>query len=373
MISNPRKILIIRLSAIGDVLRALPVLHTIKYNFPGSRISWVVEEPAKDLLVHHPYVDEVIIFPKASLLAKVKSGKVLSAVREMAAFVRELKAKQFDLTIDFHGLFKSGLISFLSGAPLRVSFTREFTRELNFLFNNCRFPLETNKINRIERNLMLLQKMGLKIADDYPQIPITEYDRAAIRTFFRHNRIDLSRPLIAIHPGTSSRTLYKRWEPHRYAIVADQLIQDYAAQIIYTWGGEEIETVKEITSMMKHHAIIACETKTLGQLAEIFRQCDLYVGGDTGPMHLAAFMKVPVVAIFGPTDYVVNAPYKKTKHIIIRKEIPCSPCRVRDCKKRECMKAIRDEDVIQAARLILNAGKPRREATPAEFFTTNSL
>jgi lipopolysaccharide heptosyltransferase I len=372
MISNPNKILIIRLSAIGDVLRALPVLRTIRQNFPGSRIAWAVEEASKDLLFNHPDVDEVIVVPLAAWRSMVKSGRLLKATAEAAAFIKNLKARQFDLTIDFHGLLKSGLISYLSGAPVRVSFTREFTKEFNCLFNNCRFPLETNKISRIERNYMLLQKMGLKIIDDYPAIPITEYDKAAISTFFRQSRIDTSRPLVVMHPGTSPKTLYKRWEPNRYAVVADQLIEDYAAQIIFTWADRELDTVKEITAVMKYRAHVACETRSLGQLAEIFRHCDLYVGGDTGPMHLAAFMKVPVVAIFGPTDYIVNAPYKKTKHIIIRKELACSPCRVQDCKKRDCMKAIHDEDVIQAARLILNAGKNRHDSPQPEVLTNNT-
>lgn len=369
MINNPKKILIIRLSAIGDVLRALPVLHTIRHNFPRSYIAWAVEEPAQDLLLHHPQVNEVLIVPKKAWGSLLKSGRMVRLCREISSFVRTLKSKQFDLVIDFHGLLKSGLISFLSGAPVRVGFTREFTKEGNFLFNNCRFPLETGAISRIERNLRLLEKMGLKIIDDYPVIPITDNDRSVVKEFFRHARIDSSRLLVAIHPGTSPRTLYKRWDPHRYATVADQLIRDYAAQIIFTWSGSERDTVNEITAQMKYRAHSACETKSLGQLAEIFRHCDLYIGGDTGPMHLAAFMGVPVVAIFGPTDCVVNAPYNKTKHIIIRKEIPCSPCRDRYCKKRDCMKAIQDDDVIQAARLILNAGKQRAASQSAAPYT----
>lgn len=370
MISNPNKILIIRLSAIGDVLRALPVLRTIKQNFPGSHIAWAVEEASQDLLLHHPDVNEVIVVPLAAWRKQLKSGRIFKIAGEIAAFIRSIKSRHFDLTIDFHGLLKSGLLSYLSGAPVRASFTRAFTKECNFLFNNCRFPLETNKMSRIDRNFMLLRKMGLKIIDDYPVIPITGDDRDAVSAFFRQSRIDLSRPLVVMHPGTSSKTLYKRWEPHRYAVVADQLVADYAAQIIFTWGGRELETVQEITGVMKHRAHIACETRSLGQLAEIFRHCDLYVGGDTGPMHLAAFMKVPVVAIFGPTDYIVNAPYKKTQHIIIRKEIACSPCRVRSCKKRDCMKSIHDEDVIQAARLILNAGRSRRAPLPPQSLTS---
>jgi len=363
MTETPKRILIIRLSAIGDVLRVLPALQVIKKNFPDSYIAWAVEEKAQDILAAHPAIDELFVFPKSSLIKKLKSPRgAWTAVKEFFAFISEIRQKRFDMAIDFHGLFKSGLISRLSGAPKRIGFTMAHTRELNFLFNNRRFPLDTKKLSRIDRNLTLLKKMGLDITHTPPVLHVPPEDREVIRNFLKQQRIDPRRPLVAIHPGTSPTTPYKRWDPYRYAVVADKIIEENGAQIIFTWWQQEIDTVKEILHQMKYRAIIAPETKNLCQLAEIFRYCTLYLGGDTGPMHLAAFAGLPVVAVFGPTDHVVNEPYAHTPHIIIRKELSCSPCRKYTCAKRDCMKSIKEDNVIRAVGIMISSFKQKKAA-----------
>jgi lipopolysaccharide heptosyltransferase I len=356
MTEATKKILIIRLSAIGDVLRVLPALQVLKKNFPDSHIAWVVEETARDILKAYPDIDDIIIFPKKSILKKLKSRKEMGeGLKQFILFIREIRNKRFDLVIDFHGLFKSGIISFFSGAPERVGFTKVFTKEFNFLFNNRRFPLDNHKISRIDRNLTLLKNMGLDINHTPPVIHVPKYDSEFIRQFFKQQQIDPRRPIIAIHPGTSPTTPYKRWDAFRYAVVADQVIADSAAQIIFTWAAQEIEMVQEITRLMKYRAIIAPETKNLCQLAEIFRNSHLYLGSDTGPMHLAAFVGIPVVALFGPTDIVVNEPYTQTPHIILRKEVDCSPCRKYACRKKICMQKIKEESVIRAVNIMLDS------------------
>lgn len=357
-----KRILVIRLSAIGDVLRVLPAFQVIRQNFPDAYIAWVVEEKARAILEAHPDIDEVIVFPKNNLLNKLKSRlAILSGIKEFFSFLWGIRKKKFDIVIDFHGLFKSGIISLFSGAPDRVGFTRAFSKEFNFLFNNRRFPLDTDKISRIERNLTLLKKWGLNTNHKAPVIHIPQKNSEEIRRFFRQHQIDRRRPVIAIHPGTSLQTPYKRWEPYRYAVVADHIIEDNGAQIIFTWADHELEMVKEIMGLMKHKAVTAPETDNLCQLAEIFRHCDLYLGSDTGPMHLAAFAGIPVVALFGPTDHIVNEPYVFTPHIIIRKETDCSPCRKKDCSKRDCMKGITEKNVIRAVNIMLDSFKHKKE------------
>ncbi len=342
-------------------MRVLPSLQVLKKNYPESYIGWVVEEKSRDILEAHSAIDEVIIFPKHSLIKKLKSwGEFGAGLKQLLSFIKTIREKRFDLVIDFHGLFKSGFISFFSGAPERVGFTRPFTKECNFLFNNRRFPLDSQRMSRINRNLTLLEKMGLDINHDAPVIHVPEYDRKIIQKFFKQQHIDHSRPVIAIHPGTSPSTPYKRWEPYRYAVIADQAIADNGAQIIFTWANQELEIVKAIISLMKYRAIIAPETQNLCQLAEIFKNCNLYVGSDTGPMHLAAFVGIPVVALFGPTDHIVNDPYMHTPHIIIRSETQCSPCRKYDCKLRECMTGIKEESVMRAINIMLDSFKDKK-------------
>ena len=361
MTSPPKRILIIRLSAIGDVLRVLPAFQALKKNYPDSYIGWVVEQSAKDLLQAHPGIDEVFVFPKKSILQKIKSGSGLfGGVSEFFSFMRSIRAERFDLVVDFHGLLKSGLISFFSGAPDRVGFAAGSCKECNFIFSTRRVALESQRVSRIERNLELLRGIGLDTAHEPPVIHIPEEDQEFVQRFFRQQHIDRRRPVIAIHPGTSPTTPYKRWEPHRYAVVADKAIEESAAQVIFTWAGREIEMVNQITGMMKYKAVVAPELTNLCQLAEVFRSSDLYLGGDTGPMHLAAFVGIPVVAIFGPTDHVVNEPYAMTPHIIIRSDIGCSPCRKYSCSKRDCMSEISEENVIKAVRIMLETARQKK-------------
>jgi heptosyltransferase I len=362
MTHPPKRILIIRLSAIGDVLRVLPAFQVLKQQFHGCHIGWVVEEGAKDILQAHPGIDEVFVFPKKSIKRKFKSiSGIGSGLSEFFAFMKRIRHERYDMVIDFHGLFKSGIISFLSGAPERIGFDAGASKECNFLFSNRRIPLEEKHISRIERNLELLRGMGLDTAHDPPAIYVPEEDQETVQRFFRQQHIDRRRPVVAIHPGTSPTTPYKRWEPHRYAVVADKAIEESAAQIIFTWAGKEIEMVNQIVGMMKYKAIIAPQLTNLCQLAEVFRCSDVYLGGDTGPMHLAAFVGIPVVAIFGPTDHVVNEPYAKTPHIIVRNDaIKCSPCRKYTCSKRDCMHDISEDNVIKAVRIMLETARDRK-------------
>ena len=134
--------------------------------------------------------------------------------------------------------------------------------------------------------------------------------------------------------------------------MADMLIEYCHATVILTWGADEKEAVEKIAAMMKRAPVIACKTGSLNELAELIKLCDLYIGGDTAPMHIAAFSNVPVIAIFGPTDPLINAPFGN-KHMIIRKDISCSPCRNRKCKTRACMEAITPEQVYQVAEKLL--------------------
>ena len=160
-------------------------------------------------------------------------------------------------------------------------------------------------------------------------------------------------PRIVIHPGSSPGTPYKRWEWRRFAQLADILIQGYGGKIFFTAGTDERELVESIVATMKESHYVLCRTETLTQLAELMRRCDLYIGNDTAPMHLASFIGTPVIALFGPTDPAENAPYGKAASIILRKDVPCSPCRKKTCDNLLCMDAIAMEDVLDAIEQIL--------------------
>jgi heptosyltransferase I len=350
---NSQRVLVIRLSAIGDVIRTLPAVKALKESAPSSYIAWVVEEPSKTILESQPEIDEVILFPRKRLERGLKSPlRWWTVPKELATFVKGLRKRRFDVVLDFHGLLKSGLISLVSGAPKRIGFDRRSTKEGNSFFSTVKVDLPREKVNRFDRNLALLRGLGLEINNVRPvlHIPSKELEWADI--FFEQLPYPLPKPLVAIHPGTSSRTPYKRWLPERYSHLADRLIRELGAGILFTWGPDELEWVEKIRSQMVGPSFVAPRTDSLTQLGGIFRRCDLYIGGDTGPLHVASFVGTPVVAIFGPTHPVVNEPVGL--HRMIRKEVGCNPCRKYFCEELTCMKSVTVDDVFDAAREILN-------------------
>jgi lipopolysaccharide heptosyltransferase II len=352
---NYHKILIIRLSAVGDVIRTLPAVRALKEHNPSSHIAWVAEEPSKTLLESQPEIDEVIVVPRKRWTEGITSPlRIGWTLGDVWRFVRMLRERRFDMTFDFHGLLKSGLLSFVSGAPARVGFDRKWSKEWNFLFSNIRAKLPEDKIkkmNRFEQNFGLLRAIGLDVKEVKTGLSIPSGDREVIESFFGNLTTPLKRPLIAIHPGTSQKTRYKRWMLDRYAQLSDRFIRELGATVLFTWGPGELDWVKAVQKEMKEPSLLGPHTESITQLGEVFRRCDLYVGGDTGPMHVASMMGIPVVAIFGPTYPTVNAPFGR--HRMVRQDVGCNPCRNRSCDELTCMKAVTVDAVLQATKDLL--------------------
>jgi ADP-heptose:LPS heptosyltransferase len=203
---------------VGDVIRTLPAIKSLKENYPSSFVTWIVEEPSQALLESQPEVDEVILFPRKRWTKGMKSlRRVWGTIGEMRGFVKSLRGQRFDVVLDFHGILKTGLLSFLSGSPKRIGYDRRSTKEGNFLFSSFKVKLPREKISRIQRNLALLKGMGLEVKDLKYNLHIPPGDREYVASFLRASSVSLKRPLIAIHPGTSSKTLFKRWMPDQYA------------------------------------------------------------------------------------------------------------------------------------------------------------
>ena len=347
-ISN--RILIVRLGAIGDVIRTLPALRALRLNLPETYIAWAVEDRAASILKSHPDLNDVLVVPRKKWQHNPCS---LETLKEVRLFIKNLRGEKFDTVLDFHGLFKSGLITFFSKAKNRVGFSRKFCKELNFLFTNNHVSLPSRKINRVEKNLLLIKSLGFEVTNHDPIIPISDEDRKFADAFIPPHKQPSRHCIILMHPGSSLSTPYKRWNFQRFARLADTLIQKHQAKILFTAGKDEWPLIKSITDQMEKSDYILCPTKTLTQLAEIIRRCDLYIGNDTAPMHLAAFLKTPVIALFGPTDPIENSPYGKGKVIMIRKDVSCNPCRKRNCQKGFCMDAIEVKEVVASAERIL--------------------
>lgn len=364
-LQNPRRILIIRLGAIGDVVRTLPALRALRQTYPSAYIAWVVEDSASDLLSGHPDLDRIFVFHRNRWKRDMRSAAtMLKPALEMISVLREIRRERFDLTLDFHGILKSGLVSRLSGAAVRAGMSKPYVKEGNHLFNNLHIDVRSSAISRFDRNLRFIAFLGISEAGRYdPIIPVSEEDRKAVDRMLMEHKLDGRTPFVVIHPGTSRKTLYKRWSPLYYATLADLLIERLGARILWTWGPGERDTVEVIVAAMRYTSVIA-DGVNLRQLAELFRRAALFIGSDSGPMHIACLVNTPAVVIYGPTDPVVNAPYQYNRAMVLRKDVSCNPCRIRDCRRLFCMNAVTPDEVFTAAEELL------RGATVHSIFGT---
>ncbi|MDH3974404.1 MAG: glycosyltransferase family 9 protein [Deltaproteobacteria bacterium] len=337
------KILIVKLGAVGDVAHTLPALHSLRKSFPEAFIAWVVEKKALQVIRDNPYIDEVILFERKELERTFRKDGLFAAIRFLASFGKKLKSYHFDIAIDFQTLFKSGLITWLSGAKKRVGFDK--WRELNKLFTNSR--LKSNKRHTIDKYLDLVVSVGGS-ADSTPvKIYYAKEDADYVDRFIRDEGLE-SKKWIAINPGASWTS--KLWGAQRYAILCD-LLNEASVPHVIVWGPGEEKIVEEIQEKAGNELLIAPPT-SIKQLACLLERSSLYVGGDTGPMHMAVAMGTPVAGIFGPSDPERNGPYGEGQKVL-QADLDCIKCWKRSCPTVECMEKVTPQSVIDAIKEIL--------------------
>lgn len=358
---TPGRILIVRLTAIGDVVRTLPALSALRREYPRAHIAWVVEDKAAGVLEGHPHLGQVIVFERKEIVAALKDPlRFHRGLSMLAGFVRRIRADRFDLVFDFHGILKSGVIAAISGASRRVGFEKEFVKEFNHLFTNEKLRPSDPKLLRVERNLEMVRPFAsTEGLTDRPVLGLSDAHRKKANAFIKKKFGD-SRPLVAIHPGTS-RAL-KMWPRRHFARLCDLLADSMEASVMLTWGPGELEEAEAIRSLAKSDPEIGPKTDSLLDLAALLERCDLMVTVDSGPMHIGSAVGAPVVAIFGPTDVSVNAPHWPPVEVVAA-DIECRPCD-ENCDRARCMEAVTPRTVFDAARRLLRKmDAPTRPAT----------
>lgn len=356
-----QNILIVRLSSIGDVVFALPALEHLRAAFPKARISWAVEDRSASILEGHPDIDELIIMPRKRWRAMRAEGVGrLAVLSEIRRFGRELRSRRFDLSIDFQGNLKSGLVGFAARAPVRLGFGMDECKEPNWLFTNRRLALGGRILHRIERDLRLLTLIDLPFAFRWPRIVWPEADREPVDRFLA--TLPKDRPVVLINPGTSTWGPHKRWPTASYAALADALVRARGAFIVLAWGPGEEALVEAIRRDMAEAAVIAPSLPNLRQVGQMTGSVDLVIGSDTGPTHLAAIQRTPCVTLFGPYDPRLYYPYQHGERACFY-PIGCAPCRNRGCRTRDCMAEIAPGDVYDLALAALDG----RAAAPGRL------
>ncbi|HET8721309.1 MAG TPA: lipopolysaccharide heptosyltransferase I [Nitrospira sp.] len=343
-------ILIVKTSAIGDVIHTLPSLWSLRAHYPDAQITWLVEEAAADLLIGHPAVNRVLVAARKGWLRDFRSGRVLRALSRFARFVRELRDTRYDLVIDFQGLLKSAMWVLLSRGSRKVGFGKGMEHaEHSYLVLNERVPAVDMNQHAIERSLLLLKGIGVPAADLRYGIPISAEHDFEAAALLRACGVREQDRIIAINP--MARWPTKLWEARSFAALADRL-EGEGVCVVFTGGTGDAPALDEIGRLMtRRHRRLDGQTN-LKQLAAVYRRAQVVVTTDSGPMHLAAAVGTPVVALFGPTAPWRTGPYGPN-HAVLRAAVSCSPCFKKQCvtrdyEERACMKRLSIDQVAQA-------------------------
>jgi ADP-heptose:LPS heptosyltransferase len=342
---------VIRLGALGDVARTLPALRSLRAHYPKAQITWLVEPQAAGLLLDDPDLDRVMIFPRDSLSAHLRSARLAGLWRALRAMAISLREPRFDLVLDFHSILKSGVLARLTGSPERVAFAPPYGRELGWLFANRRARLAPARASRYERNLSLLRFLRIDCALPGPPLAPTRRARERIA-----GAVEGERPFVLIHPGSSVGAHYKRYAPARYGSVARRLVDEGEVDCLVVTGASsaESELADRIVEASAGRARLAPPTPDLSDLVALLAAARLVLGGDSGPLHMASLAGTPVVQIMGPTHPLENEPHPGTPWRRARVDVACNPCR-RGCARATCMQVIPYESVLEHARELLEA------------------
>jgi lipopolysaccharide heptosyltransferase I len=343
---DPRtRILIVRLSAIGDVLHGLPVLNALRDSLPRALIGWVVEGTGAQLLGGHRALDELVVVPR----------KWLKSPRTVLAMRRRLRELRFDVAIDLQGLTKSAVAAWLSGAPRRIGFDGRDGRELSRWLNNE--LVDATKTHVVDRNLELLAPLGITNARARFDLEDAPSDARRAEEILRAG--GLGDRFALVNPGAGWPS--KVWPADRYAGVARHLGTRHAMPTLVVWAGDvERAWAERIVAGSAGFAQLAPPT-SLRELAAVARRAALLVSSDTGPLHLAAAVDTPCVGLFGPMPAERNGPYG-SQHVAVQKVCLIGTSRQKRTAGPESMEAISLADACAACDEILGRERARRTA-----------
>lgn len=330
-------ILIVKLSAIGDVIHTLPSLKVIRKLYPEAHITWVVEEAAAGLIQGHPHLNKVLISRRKSWLKDFQNGEIARPVREIRLFLKELRQRPYDLTIDFHGLLKSALIILLAGGKRKLGY--DSLQELSGLFYNEKIPEDMNK-HAVDRYLDFPRYLGAKISQVEFILPFNRDAESKVQFLLNKHNLE-NRKFIAINPVAYWET--KLWDNEKFALLADAIKTRLNFEVVFT--GSEKEPIEKIITQMSVKAVNLGGETSLPELGSLYKKAQSVITTDSGPMHLAAAVGTPVIALFGPTDPARTGPYG-IGHTIIRNDLLCGPCFLKNCPTKKCMQDISPEQVV---------------------------
>lgn len=328
-----RRILFIKPSSLGDIVHAMPTLAALRERFPHAEVTWLVKRQWASLVEVIDGVDHVCV---------VEQGLMGWLGR-----VPDLRAAGFDLVVDLQGLFRSGAMAWLTGCSRRVGFAN--AREGSLWLYTHRVAVPTSSMHAVDRYLLVAEALGAA----RPSVPRFDFldrpeDRQAAEALLTAVGVSASSSWIAMN--VSARWETKRWPPQQFAEAADRLANVLGIPIVFMGGPAERPETRAVMALMRTKAVDLTGQTPVGWLPGLLRRAAVLVTNDSGPMHIAAGVGTPVVALFGPTDPVKTGPYGPG-HVVLSHAVECRPCFRRECSRAvrlECLTGVTAEQVVQA-------------------------
>ena len=319
------RILLIRLSSLGDVVLTTPAIRAVRAHFPDAYIAMLVAKQSADALHENPHLNEIITFDR---FAKDKD------TGEMLRIIRHLRKRKFTLAIDLQRKFRTEILMYFSGAAERVGKGRLCT---------IRVQEEGNK-HATAHYFDLLHAVGIPAADQQLELFLAESERSDAAKRLDTAGVNKMTLNVGLFPGAGWKL--REWMPERFAAIGNRLVAQFNADVLVFGGPKESELVQTVVNLMDVPAIPFAGNLEIRQLAACIEQCDLFLTNDTGPMHIAAAVATPTVSLFGPGNHIRFQPIGAL-HQIIRHDVPCSPCKqfTDKCKDNICMKGIAVDEV----------------------------
>ncbi|MBU4344888.1 MAG: lipopolysaccharide heptosyltransferase II [Proteobacteria bacterium] len=339
---NIKRLLIRSTNWIGDAVMTTPAVRAIRKNFPDAQISILTKPWVAPVFESSPYIDNILIYDDSGK-HKGLSGKLRLA--------RELKQYSFDAAILLQNAFEAALIAFFAGIPCRIGYNTDARSFL--LTHSVPCTLQIKKMHQTGHYLGILQGVGLKADGLGLDLVVNKKYQKRAAEILEEYGISRADRLVGINPSATFGPA-KQWFPERYAALSDKIHEVFGAHILLFGGPGDRELGRRISQMMQHPPVDLCGKTDLGEAIGLIKECDLFITNDSGLMHVAAALDIPLIAIFGSTNPVTTRPFSE-KSKVVRIPIDCSPCLKPECPKGhlKCMDQIDIDMVFEAVKELL--------------------
>ena len=333
-VTKRKKILIINVNWLGDVIFSTPFIRAVREAYPDSYIACMAVPRCKEILETNSRINELILFDE--------DGREKGLIGKLR-FASKLKRDKFDMAFILHRSFTRALITYLAGIKERIGYD---TKGRGILLTK-KVKQPGREAHKVEYFLKLADAIGAGISKKNYEFFITDTDRKKADSILKSVGIGANDRFAVLNPGGNWNP--KRWPIENFSKLGDMITEKYGVKILISGEEKDEKLAEEISKKMKHKAISICAKTRIRELAAVFEKAELVVSADSGPMHIAVSTGANTIAIFGPTNPDITGPYGGRNYVIIRKDIGCKiPCYDLTCRDNRCMKAVSAEDVIEA-------------------------